>query len=184
MAAMDLAQQEGVTKLLPSMKSSGDSLGSNLVDGLIAAIERKKREYEKSIKGLADAGANKYKEVNLINSPSKRYQKLAEYDVDGLVTQYRSSEKRVQQATADIADAGYASAIHARTTAIKGLPIDAPVKSGQWTGQILPILLRMAGLLEKLQYLRLDTGAVVGSTVGQFNEALGQIAFLTERGAT
>lgn len=184
MAAVDLAHQEGVTKLLPSMKSSGESLGGNLVDGLIAAIERKKRDYEKSIKGLADAGAKKYKEVNLINSPSKRYQKLAEYDVDGLVTQYRASEKRVEQATADVADAGYVSAIHARKAALRVMPVDAPVKSGQGTGQLMPILQRMVALLEKRQYLRLDSGAIVGSTAGQYDAALGQLAFLAERGAT
>jgi TP901 family phage tail tape measure protein len=184
MAAVELASQEGVTKILPGMKTSGESLGGNLVDGLIAAIERKKSAYEKSIKDLADAGAKKYKEVNLINSPSKRYQKLAEYDVDGLVTQYRASEKRVEQATADVADAGYVSAIHARKAALRVMPIDAPVKSGQGTGQLLPILQRMAGNLEKLQYMRLDSGVIVGSTAGQYNQALGQIAFLTERGAT
>lgn len=185
MAAVDLAQQEGVTKILPSLKSSGEPMGENLVDGLVAAINKKKPAYEKAVKGLADSGANKYKEVNLINSPSKRYQKLAEYDVDGLVTQYRQDEKRVRQATNDVADAGYMSAIHARKTALQVLPIGtSPKTQTPGIGQLMPIIQRMASTLENLQYLRLDSGAIVGSTVSRYDQALGQIAFLNERGAT
>ena len=119
------------------------------------------------------------------HSPSRRYRKMAQYDIEGLIVQSREDTQKVKKATHDVADAGYVSAIHARKAALQVLTISAPPKAQDpRTGQFMSILQRMAEQLERLQYLRLDSGAIVGSTANRYDQALGQIAFLNERGAT
>ena len=185
LGALGVAMGQGCVDLLPVIKASGKPLGEGLVEGIIEGAKSKLPALKKATKGIADSGAKEYMVANDQHSPSRRYRKMAQYDIEGLIVQYREDTQKVKKATHDVADAGYVSAIHARKAALQVLPISAPPKAQDpRTGQFMSILQRMAEQLERLQYLRLDSGAIVGSTANRYDQALGQIAFLNERGAT
>lgn len=182
MSALQYAYNEGMTDLMADMVKNGVSLGSSLVDGLIQGINGKKTSYTGAVASLANAGTSRYKQVNMIYSPSRRWKELAKNDVAGLTTQYQQDTPKVKMAAAKMADAGYTASIRARKAAIPSLTAAVSAPSPVNT-QEMQLLQKILAAIKSGKPIVLDSGALVGSTVGQYDAAMGQRQMLVNRGA-
>lgn len=185
-AAMAGVQAEINNKLdetAEDMTTKGQALGGNLVDGLIVGIDGKVAAYERSVTNMADAGVKAYSRVNMINSPSKRYGKLAHWDVEGAIVQYKAETPRLQTAASDMANAGYLAAIRARRQAVPSMVATATTPVSNLDTQMMQILQRILAAVKAGSKIVLDSGELVGCTAGQYDAAMGQRAMLEERGA-
>lgn len=158
-------------------------MGQDLIDGLTSGVKSKKAEYVSTVEDVARSGNEKYREVNLIASPSRRYREYARYDVEGLIVEYKASKPKLQQATEELANAGYQGMIRSKQASI-------PTLSSAPSGGAAVMDSRIYGLLQQLltavqagKVLYLDKRTMIGSTVADYDRALGQQQILTERGA-
>lgn len=183
MSALQYAYNEGMTDLMADMVKNGVSLGSSLVDGLIQGINGKKTSYTGAVASLANAGTSRYKQVNMIYSPSRRWKELAKHDVEGLTTQYQQDTPKVKMAAAKMADAGYTASIRARKAAIPSLTAAVSAPGPVGNTQEMQLLQKILAAIQSGKTIVLDSGALVGSTVGQYDTAMGQRQILVKRGA-
>lgn len=170
------AAEEGFQKAMEA--------GKNLVDGYMQGIRNKMPKYRAIHKELADAGVNEYKDANLTFSPSRRYRWLAAQDVEGLVVQYQADTPKLRMAAAKMADSGYMAAINARRAAIPSVTsVVAATAPKTSDGQIIQLLTQLLSAVKAGKQIVLDSGEYVGATVDQYNEALGTLQILSDRGA-
>ena len=183
MSMVQSAYNEGMEALLKDMAKNGDAAASELSNALIQRLYESKPAYKKAVKDLADAGISEYKQVNLIASPSKRWKNLAKHDVEGLTTQYQEDTPKVKMASAKMADAGYLESIRARKAAIPSLTAAVSSSGSNRNSQEIQLLQKLLAAVQSGKTLVLDSGALVGSTVGQYDTAMGQRQMLVNRGA-
>lgn len=183
MAAVKLIYNDGLDDIAQDMLARGYQLGSYMVDGLIQGVNANKASYTKSVTGLANAGASAYAKANQIYSPSKRYRKLAEHDVQGLTVQYQADTPKLQAAATKMADAGYVAAIRARQASIPSITAAAAAPRTADNAQTMQMLQQILKAVQSGQKLVLDSGAFVGGTAEKYDAAMGQRKFLTDRGA-
>lgn len=183
MTRVSQAVQKGLTSAEALAVARAESMGAETVNGLIRGVESKSAQYAAVMAKVADGGAGRYAEVNEINSPSKRYQKLASYDVAGLITQYQADTPKLQAAVTDMADAGYVAQIRSRRAAIPSIVSVASSGQPSGSGQTLQLLQQILAAIKAGKVIALDSGTLVGQTADQYNSAFGNLQFLTDRGA-
>ncbi len=183
MAAVKLAYSSGMDELASDMNAKGKTLGEQVVDGLIAGMEENEEKYTTSVRSLANAGVREYQRTNLIKSPSRRYREMAGYDVQGLIVQYQADTPKLQSAAAKMADAGYVAAIRSRRAAIPSLSAISSGNSASSELQTQSLLQQILTAIRNGQVIKLDSGALIGATAGQYNAAMGQDMVLSGRGA-
>ena len=164
-------------------KTEAYKLGQDTGDGIASGIRSKIPEAVSAMDELTSSTNKRYEMVQLINSPSKRYRQYARYEVDGLIVEYKASKPRLQQATEELANAGYQGMIRSKQASI-------PTLSSAPSGGAAVMDSRIYGLLQQLltavqagKVLYLDKRTMIGSTVADYDRALGQQQILTERGA-
>lgn len=175
---LDILIEMGATS-----KAEAYRMGQGIGDGLAQGVRDRQSSYENALEDTARAGQRKYKETNLQASPSKRYRQFAQHDVEGLIVEYKASKPRLQQATEELANAGYQGMIRSKRASI-------PTLSSVPTGGAAVMDSRIYGLLQQLltavqagKVIYLDKRTMIGSTVADYDRALGQQQILTERGA-
>lgn len=183
MSGIKSAVEDGLEDMTGSVYTEGKSLGQNIGDGLIAGVKSKKDLYQLEIKRLFNSGFYSAKKTDQINSPSKRYMWLAAQNVQGLIVQYKADTPKLQKATTQMADAGYVAAIQARRSAIPSISSAVPTAETSSNSQTLTLLQQILDATNAGKFIVLDSGAVVGATVGQYDTAMGENQFLVDRGA-
>lgn len=180
MVGLQLAVEEATANAAAAAEDGGIAV----VDGLIYGIKLRRQAYMAAMGDLARSGQGEYGRVNQIYSPSRAYRKLASYDVEGLIVQYKADTPKLKAAAADMANAGYISAIRARQVAIPSLAsaVSTRPSSGD-NGQLLGLLQQILTGIKAGQRLVIYPDRWVGGTVGDYDAALGQRQILTERGA-
>lgn len=163
--------------------AEGKKLGMYTADGAIAGIKAKEEEYRRAVSSFAGVGSAAYAKANDQHSPSKLYRKLAANDVDGLIVQYKADTPKLKQAAAKMADAGYVAAIQSRRASIPSLSSVLPTTVSADNAQTLSLLQQILDATKAGKAIVLDSGVLVGSTVGQYDVAMGENQFLVDRGA-
>lgn len=183
MAAVSQEYLNALVEMGALTEEEAYQMGQDLIDGLTSGVKSKKAEYVSTVEDVARSGNKKYREVNLIASPSRRYREYARYDVEGLIVEYKASKPKLQQATEELANAGYQGMIRSKQASI-------PTLSSAPSGGAAVMDSRIYGLLQQLltavqagKVLYLDKRTMIGSTVADYDRALGQQQILTERGA-
>lgn len=157
--------------------------GQGVGDGLAGGVRDKIPEYEAAVEELAEKGQKKYKRKNLQASPSKRYREFARYDVEGLIVEYKASKPRLQQATEELANAGYQGMIRSKQASIPTLSSIPSGGSAVMDNRIYGLLQQLLAAVKAGKNIMLDKRTMIGSTVADYDRALGQQQILTERGA-
>lgn len=183
MTDVQVAVNAGMDDIADDLYASGKEAGGHLGDGLIVGINGKIAAYELAVSNLANAGVQTYSRVNMTHSPSKRYEKLAHWDVEGLIVQYKEETPRLQTAASDMADAGYSAAVQARRASIPALVSAASTMQSADNTQINSLLQQILAAVKAGKKLVLDSGALVGATASQYDEQMGYRKMLADRGA-
>lgn len=183
MAGVGLIVKTGLTSLVDTVRADGKTLGQHTVDGLIEGVKSRESAFTNAVARLGKSGASAYATEVDQHSPSRVYRKLAANDVAGLVVQYKADTPKLKKAAADMADAGYVAAIKARRAAIPSISAAIPAAGTSGTDQNTQLLQQILAETKKRQFIQLETGVVVGATVGAYDEALGQNQILADRGA-
>lgn len=158
--------------------------GKNIGNGWITGVKSKANEYLAEIRNLAHEGQREYMRVNEQHSPSRKYRKFAENDVQGLIVQYKADTPKLKAATANLANAGYLSMIRSRQAAIPSLTSMAVSSTGKSDNtQLYTLLQQILSSIKDGKKLVIYPDVLVGQTVGQYDAALGQRSLLAERGA-
>lgn len=165
-------------------KQEAYEMGQALVDGLAEGVEDRKPVYVEAVEDTANAGAKKYKEVNLIASPSRRYKQLAKYDVDGLIVQYQEDRTRVEKASAEIADSGYLAMVRSRQSAMSSFGSSVASVQAPQDNRLYSLLLQLLAAVREGKVIALDKNALVGATASVYDAKFGQMKILADRGAT
>lgn len=159
-------------------------LGKAEADGLVKGWKSKERSVIDGGAHLAWAGYNGHKEFSMINSPSKKWQWLAEMEVAALLQVYRKAEPQMAEQAKNLSNAGYLGAIRAKQAAIPTMvSMVSTVSSGSDNSGVIQLLRQILSGVQAGQRLILYPDVLVGETVGRFDEALGQQKFLIDRGA-
>lgn len=162
---------------------AGYEMGANTADGAITAVKNKAKSYSNAVASLARAGFDAYKTTNMIKSPSKRYEWLAQQDVAGLTTTYQKSVPKMQEASRKLADSGYLASIRTRQAAIPSISRTVSQASAPANDGNTPMLQKILAAIKAGQVLLLDGKTWVGGTANSYDEALGQNKILADRGA-
>ena len=88
-------------------------LGYDAASGAVRGVRDRIDDYATAWEDMALAGQRKFRNVDMIASPSKVYKRLAEYDVEGLIEGTKEEKQRLEEAYANLALRGqeaYASA--------------------------------------------------------------------------
>ncbi len=80
-----------------------ENAGMDIVNGAISGIKKKTQEYLAAVNGLAAAGQRQYRITNEIKSPSRKFRRLAEYDVDGLIAGWKEKAAALQRTVSSVA---------------------------------------------------------------------------------
>lgn len=162
------------------------SLGANSGDGIIEGFKSRAPSFRHAAVIMANTGTDAYKRANDQHSPSKRYQQLAENDVQGLIVQYKKSKPALERQATDLADSGYLSSINARKSQIPSLvqaaTTTAPAAASNSETQL--VLSQILSVLKAGQRLYVNGDTMIGATADGYDSAMGAKMFLVERGAT
>lgn len=183
MAGVESAFNDGIAETAKSVYSEAEDIGTNMVNGAVYGIDAHREQYRRSVARLAEAGVDQWRRSNQQHSPSKRYRQLAEYDVQGLIVQYKADTPKLTSAVKDMADASYIEHIRARKTAATGFVTAAQTSSPRGLPQIMQLLQKLLDATNAGKVIALDSGALVGHTADKYNAAFGNLKFLTDRGA-
>ena len=118
MSAVEKAYSEGFESISKEWFEKWKKLGMQTGDGLAVGMNAKIPDVRSASRNLFNASYGSYKQYSMINSPSKRWEWLAEQDMLGLITKYKTDKPKVENAAAQIADAGYLAQIRARQAQI------------------------------------------------------------------
>lgn len=174
---LDILIEMGLTS-----KAEAYRAGQGVADGLSQGVRDRQYAYESALEDTARAGQRKYKETNLQASPSRRYREFAQYDVEGLIVEYKASKARVGQATADLADAGYQGMIRAKRAAAPSVVESISVGSTGPDNRLYRMLQQLIDVGKAGRILLLDGKTFVGSTAQDYDAELGVYKMLTDRG--
>lgn len=184
MALAGAGWTEGLEALKESLYNSAYSLGANAADGHISGFRSRQREYELMVEKFADAGVNQYAIRNEIRSPSKRWERLAQWDVAAPLKVYKETIPKMEEQASRLADAGYLGSIRSRQAQIATIDqVAAPRRSSNPAGVDVGILEQILAAIKAGAKLYLDREILVGETVGDYDTALGYRKILVDRGA-
>ncbi len=125
MAAVQSEFDSSMAGMTIRLNSHGYYAGQMTVEGLIAGIHAKQREFNDACAALADSGNAAYNTRNQIQSPSKRWKRSAEWDMEGLMIPYREAVPKLEQKSRELADSGYMAAIRVRQARLPELVASA-----------------------------------------------------------
>lgn len=183
MAAVSQEYLDAMQSVKADLNAEAKAAGKAVGDGLISGVKSKQAEYKSALYDTGLIGQNAYKEANYINSPSRRYQELARNDVDGLIVEYKASKPRLQEASRELADTGYSSMIRAKQAAIPSLSSTLSTATTPQGDAYSGLLQQILVELKAGSVITLDKSTLVGHTVADYDQALGQRQLLTDRGA-
>ena len=163
-------------------KEEAFRLGQYIVDGMIGGVEDKKGAYSETMTSLANAGQDAYREANAQHSPSRRYKEFAQNDVDGLIGGYEERKEKFEQTAADVADVGYQSILRSRQSVVASVSAMSQASTHGQGGQSEEILLQILEATKQGRVIVLDSGAVVGGTLGAIDSGMGSNKILSDRG--
>ena len=180
MADLSAAVNQGMEDAV----SAAEQQGQNVVEGLIRGVRYTAPRYNEAIVSVAEGGKEAYRKSNVIKSPSQKYRQLAQHDVEGLIVQYKADKPKIAKAAAELADAGYEAQIRARQMQIPSLATAAAaVPAGGNDGGVSGMLRQILTKLAEGQRIVLYPDILIGKTAGSYDAELGQIQFMTDRGA-
>lgn len=183
MAAVSQEYLDALVAMGALTKEEAYQMGQDLINGLTSGVRSKKSEYVSTVEDVARSGNKKYREVNMIASPSRRYRQYARYDVEGLIVEYKASKPKLQQATEELANAGYQGMIRSKQASIPTLSSVPTGGAAVMDSRIYSLLQQLLTAVQAGKVIYLDKRTMIGSTVADYDRALGQQQILTERGA-
>lgn len=185
MAALNLAYAKGLKALSEGWFENWKEVGKNAAEGLISGMESKKPAVNKASSSLAESSINAYKTASKINSPSKRWQELAEWDVAAPLMVYKQAIPKMEASARALSDAGYLGSIRSKQAAIPSLAAMASTATvGSDNTQLLQLLQQILAGIHAGKKLVLYPDVLIGETAEGFDTVLGQRKILADRGAT
>lgn len=123
-----------------------ENAGMDIVNGAISGIKQKTQEYLAAIRGLASAGQRQYRLTNEIKSPSRKFRRLAEYDVEGLIAGWQEKAAALKRTVAVVAG-GMAAPFHGAITLPELGNYRVSVPAGRYTaGNVLQKTVNLGGI--------------------------------------
>ncbi len=105
-----------------------ENAGMDIVNGAISGIKKKTQEYLAAVNGLAAAGQRQYRITNEIKSPSRKFRRLAEYDVDGLIAGWKEKAAALQRTVSFVAGSMIDPLSKAAITLPKGFGVESKIE--------------------------------------------------------
>lgn len=168
------------------MYDAGFTIGANSGEGAIQGLKSKSASYQHAAVIFANGGAAAMKRADDQHSPSKRYQRHAENNVQGLLIQYKKSKPALEKQMTELSDAGYYASIKASQNRIPSLvqaaTTTAPAAASNSETQL--VLSQILSVLKAGQRLYVNGDTMIGATADGYDSAMGAKMFLVERGAT
>lgn len=96
-------------------------VGVHTGSGIILGLNSQLPLYKQAVTKFADTGVSTYKSVNEIHSPSKRWERLAQWDVAAPLKVYKEAVPKMKMQAENLADAGYLGSIRVRQAQIPSL---------------------------------------------------------------
>lgn len=175
---------ETIRNEMAEAAAAAEQGGQNVVKGLITGIQKQIPVYEGAMRLVAVSGQKAYSKSNEIRSPSQKYRKLAEYDTQGLIVQYKADKPKVENAATELANAGYLAQIRARQMQIPSFTAaTVPVSAEKGNGEAVSLLRQVLAKLAEGQRLVLYPDILIGRTASGYDAEFGNIKFMTDRGA-
>ena len=183
--ATAIADLDGIIRNeLAEAAAAAEQGGQNVVSGLVKGVKKELPRYKDAIRQVAADGQEEYRTANMIRSPSRKYQQLAEYDIQGLIVQYKADKPKVENAAAELANAGYLAQIRTRQMQIPSFAASAvPVSAERSNGEAVSLLRQVLAKLTEGQRLVLYPDILIGQTANGYDAEFGNIKFMTDRGA-
>ncbi len=182
MADVQRIFNSGMNDVKNQMYDEGYEAGCNIGDGAIQGIKSKQGAYNRAVRSFAGSGTRTYRQVNLINSPSKRWKRLTEWDVEGAIQGYREGIPKFESQSRKLADAGYASVIKTKQAQLPAMAARALPEHHQ-DSELMGIMRQLLTAVKAGKVISLDGKALVGATAQGVDEALGNKRFYADRGA-
>lgn len=183
-AAANLAREEGWDGAEGIAYAKGFSLGEQQGEGQIQGMRSKIPAFKQVNIDMFEAGFGAGKMVSMVNSPSKRYMWLAQMETEGLLVQKRNDIPRVEKSAEALSEAGYRGYVRSQKYvnpfSAGGIAASAAVPSETATQALLGQILTA---VKDGKTILLDGRALVGGTAQQYDQKLGAMRVLTERGA-
>ena len=172
---LNAAYDEMISKATSALDaaSAAEAQGSATGDGYARGLSSKVSTVSLAASQLANAATSQFATMLQIHSPSKVTQRLGRYVTEGLALGIGDDTEihKVEQSADRAADAG----ISALTSSIDSSIGSAPV-TGTETGKIDMIITLLTKYLPEMGGdVVLDTGALVGHTIGRTDAELGQL---------
>lgn len=158
---------------LENAKSGAYAAGVQTGSGYASGISSQAGSVSAAASGLANAAVRSMTRTLAIKSPSKVTQKIGRYVTEGLALGIGDDTEinKVEQSADKAANAG----LMAMTSSIDSSINSAPI-TGTETGKIDMIITLLTKYLPEMGGdIVLDTGALVGHTIGRTDEELGQL---------
>ena len=158
---------------LEDAKSGAYAAGVQTGSGYASGISSQAGSVSAAASGLANAAVRSMTRTLAIKSPSKVTQKIGRYVTEGLAVGIGDDTEinKVEQSADKAANAG----LMAMTSSIDSSINSAPI-TGTETGKIDMIITLLTKYLPEMGGdIVLDTGALVGHTIGRTDEELGQL---------
>ena len=184
MAQVAQNYEDALREASASVVDAAYEAGANVGQGYIGGFNSKRAGYKQAARLFADAGILAYKERNLIQSPSKRWAQLAQWDVAAPLKVYKEAVPKMQSQAKELADAGYLGAIRSKQAAIPSLVSAASaIPSGLDNSRLYQLLQQILAGIQAGKKLVIYPDVLVGETVDRYDAALGQNKLLADRGA-
>jgi hypothetical protein len=151
-------------------------VGINLVSGLWQGIKNSWSSLVSNVKNLGSNLVSGIKGIFGINSPSKVFAQIGEYCTEGF-----------EEGIDDLSSGAILDDVAAQMKNLDGMTAtvnttaNTSANTAAGSSGIMEALQSIKDLLGNMQIV-LDTGELVGATVGKYNAALGQLEVAAERG--
>lgn len=119
--------------------------------------------------------------TEMINSPSKRWKRIAEWDVEGLVQGFREGVPKYEAQTKQLMNAGYSSAIKVKQAQLPAMAARSMPAQHQDT-ELLGLLRQVLSAVQAGHVIQMDGKTLVGATVPGVDAALGRNRIYADRG--
>lgn len=169
-------------KQLPGKMASA---GKNLVEGLWKGIKGGYTWIKNKIKGWVGDVMSFIKKLFGINSPSKKTEWMGEMLDEGLAVGIEGAENTPLKAMRKLSEGmlDEADSLNGVTLERRLNQTFSPASAAAQGGGMLDKLDKILAAIERGQVLTIDGRALIGHTVGDYDNAMGQRRVLAERGA-
>lgn len=181
MAEIQQAYESSMDDIKRSMQEQGHEVGRYTADGIIGGLKSRQGAYNSAVRSFAGSGTKTYSQVNMINSPSKRWKRLTEWDVEGAIQGYREGIPKFEAQTRKLADAGYSSAIKVKQAQLPAMAARSMPAQHQ-DAELVGLLRQVLSAVQAGHVIQMDGKTLVGATAPGVDAALGRNRIYADRG--